>query len=335
MSGPLRLGLVGYGRLAEAYYAPALRWLDGVAVVAVADPLARRRELARTQWTAARPFAAASELVAAGGIDALLVASPPSDHLASWRTASAARLPAFVEKPLLLDHELVELDGSECRERVMVDFNRRFWPAYAQARERLVAGDLGRPLALEFELRLDVRAWSNVTRHRLEPDQGGVLHDLGSHALDLAGWMLGEPTALRAEASDAGNRCGIRLRYADGSTAKIEVAHGGRTRERLRVEGPRGRLWLDDPNFALHVELDGAPRRRVRARMTDAAALLRRAVRRSQSSARWSIHAALAAFVAGVREGGAFSPGASEGLRNAELVAAAVRAAGAGSEIGL
>jgi len=333
MSSPLRLGLVGYGRLAEAYYSPALRRLAAVELAAVADPLAARRRRAGADWPAARLYSDCAALLAAGGLDALLVASPPSTHLAGWRAASAARLPAFIEKPLVLTHELGVLDGSESRERVMVDFNRHFWAPYRRVRERIANGDLGAPLTLELELHLDLRPWSHVTAHRAEPAEGGVLHDLGSHALDLACWMLGAPRELRAETSaddPSGRRFRLELLFADGSRAALDVAHGRRTAERLRARGPRGRLWLDDPNRALHFEPRGESRSRTIALALDAVVFVGRALRRSTSGGRASIEAALARFVAGVRSGGPFAPGAAEGLRNVELVAAALRSAAAG-----
>ena len=69
---PLRLGLVGCGRLAEAGYVPAIAATDGVELVAVADPRSDRRDLLASLaavhrgGTSAATFASAAELLAAG-----------------------------------------------------------------------------------------------------------------------------------------------------------------------------------------------------------------------------------------------------------------------------
>lgn len=329
---PLRLGLTGFGRLASDFYLPALRRITGARLVAVAEPLAERRARAQARLPHAAVVADLPELLGGSTIDALLVASPPSTHLAAWQAASAAGLPAFVEKPLLMVDELPLVEGVEEEEaRVMVDFNRRFWPPYARARELVRAGALGAPVELEFRLHLDVLGWSTVTRHRLDPAEGGLAHDLASHALDLAAWIVGEePEEIAAEEASAvgpGNELRLALRFAGGARARLDLAYGDRTRESLRVRGPLARLRLDEPNLALHLEPAGGRSPVLRERLLDLALLTFRALRRSRSFGRFSVHAALAAFVDAVRQGEPFSPGASDGLRNARWIETALRSA--------
>jgi predicted dehydrogenase len=331
---PLRLGLAGFGRLARDYYLPALRAAPDVRLVAVADPLPESRAAAAVRCPGAHVYETLSAMLDGAALDALLVASPPSAHLAAWRAASTARIPAFVEKPILLSHELPLLDGREDGARVMVDFNRRFWPPYVRARAIVAAGTLGTPLHLDFRLHLDVLGWSTVTRHRLAADEGGLAHDLGCHAIDLASWLLGEePREVTAVASTRrwrDDHLRLGLAFPSGATADADLAHGARTRERLGIRGPGGRLWQDEPNMALHLERAGARRGRLAAKSLDMAVLAYRALRRSRSVGRASIQGALDAFVRAVRTGGPFEPGVADGLRNARWVAAAVRSAAAG-----
>ena len=92
----LRIGLVGCGRLAERAYVAAADMADGIALTGVAD-----QDLARC--AAAAPgvpaFGTAEDLVAAGAVDALVVATPAGAHLAVAQVADAAGLPCLVEKP--------------------------------------------------------------------------------------------------------------------------------------------------------------------------------------------------------------------------------------------
>ena len=84
MTGELRIGLVGGGRLAELGYLPALHAAHGVRLAAVAevDP-GRRGRMAGLSGVPAHRDAAA--LLAAGNVDALVIATPAGAHLADAR----------------------------------------------------------------------------------------------------------------------------------------------------------------------------------------------------------------------------------------------------------
>ncbi|MEA2221304.1 MAG: hypothetical protein QOJ35_3930, partial [Solirubrobacteraceae bacterium] len=76
MTAPLRLGLVGCGRLAERGYAPAVARAVGIEIVAVAD-LSRSRRTLLASKLGASAHARTSELLAAGPLDGLIVCTPP------------------------------------------------------------------------------------------------------------------------------------------------------------------------------------------------------------------------------------------------------------------
>ena len=138
--------------------------------------------------------------------------------------------------------------------RLMLDLNRRFWPPYRRIAELVRGGALGKPVEVEFLFSTDVASWSTVTQHRLLPEEGGILHDLGGHAIDLAADLLGEePETVTAAASgkDAdGDHLRLDLAFRDGSAVHCRLAYSSSTCERLTVRGPRGRLTLRDPNMA-------------------------------------------------------------------------------------
>ena len=332
-AAPLRLGLIGFGQLARDYYVPALQQLDGTRVVAVADPLVESRRAATARLHGIEVYSDYLTMFERADLDGVLIASPPSTHLEVWSDALARRLAVFVEKPLLLADQLERLPAG-IEPRLMIDFNRRFWPAYARVRELIRAGAFGRPVHLDFGLHLDVLRWSRVTRHRLDASEGGVLHDLGSHAIDLALELIREePEGVTAEVckgDSAEDRLQLRLSFPSGSSASCDIAYGVRTREWLNVDGPEKTARLADPNMALHIGRPGAARPQLLTWSIDAISLGYRACRRSRSMARASIGTALAAFAHAVRTNTAFVPGFGDGLRNVRWLAAACRSATAG-----
>ncbi len=329
----LRLGVVGFGRLVRDYYLPALHMLAGARVVAVADPLPESRRAATERLHDAEVYPGHRAMLEHAEIDGVLVASPPSTHLEVWSEATAAGLPTFVEKPLVLSGQIERLARPH-EPRLMIDFNRRFWPTYARVRDLVRRGALGTPVHLEFALHLDVLRWSGVTRHRLDADEGGLLHDLGCHAIDLALDVIAEEPdriiALTSSKRWTHDQLQLRLDFPSGSSATCDLRYGDRTREWLVVRGPENTARLADPNKALHVEAKGPRRSPLVAWSLDAVTLGYRAFRWSQSLGRASIRSALAAFIHSLRTGSPFAPGFEDGVRNARWVAAAARSAASG-----
>jgi predicted dehydrogenase len=305
--------------------------LSGVCVVAVVDPLPESRLTAQKHLPDAEIYADCRMMLGRGRLDGVLVASPPSTHFEIWSNTTAQGIPTFVEKPLLLSSQLLTFDNKEDEPRVMVDFNRRFWPTYNRARNLVRQGALGAPVVVEFALHLDVLRWSGVTPHRLDPQEGGLLHDLGCHAIDLAIQVIGEEPDTVAAVTTSNrwrdDRLHMRLAFPSGSSANCDLAYGDRTREHLVVQGPQGKMRLAEPNMTLHVEREGTAQNPVVGWLLDAIALGYRGLRRSESLGRASIRGALAAFVHSVRNGTPFAPGFMDGVRNAAWVAAAERSA--------
>jgi myo-inositol 2-dehydrogenase/D-chiro-inositol 1-dehydrogenase len=331
---PLSIGLVGFGRLARDYYLPAFRTLDGGRLVGIADRLPASRAAASARLPAVEVYPDHRNLFDRAKLDAVVVASSPSSHLEIWNDAARRGLAVFMEKPFVLCGQLGAVVRGDPAPRLMLDFNRRFWPAYRRMGDGVRAGTVGRPARLEYALHVDVLSWSTVTRHRLSGEDGGILHDLGSHAIDLAAEVLGgkleSVTAVTRSERWPGDHLQLDLLFADGSQASCDLAYETRTFERLSVEGPRGRLRLADPNMALHFEADGRRAPRLAAACMDAAVFLYRALRRGRSMARFSIASALQAFIRAVASGGPLSPGFEEAVENVRWLEAAERSSAEG-----
>lgn len=325
----LRVGLAGFGRLARDYYLPALRTLEGARLAAVADTLPASRAAASERLPSVDVYPDHPSMFDRADLDVVLVASPPSSHLEIWNEAARRGLAVFMEKPFVLCGQLDQVARGDAAARLMLDFNRRFWPPFRLMSDRVREGAVGRPARLEYALHVDVASWSTVTEHRLSADDGGILHDLGSHAIDLAADILGaEPE--RVSAGRHGerwpdDRLRLDLSFAEGSTATCDLAYETRTFERLSVHGPRGSLRLADPNMAVHFEPAGRRGPRLAASFTDMSVFLYRVLSRGQSMARFSIASALAAFVRAIAAGETPSPGFEDAVKNVRWLEAAAR----------
>lgn len=294
----------------------------------VADPLEWRRDLARKSL-GAETCRVSSEILQ-WQPDALLVASPPSTHLEIWNHAARHRLPVFMEKPFVLNGELSRADSSPgARRLLMMDFSRRFWPVYAELREMIRRGAVGAVEFAGFTLHIDLRTWCAVTAHRLWPQEGGALYDLGSQALDLASYLFdADPSSIEAETSshrwDA-DQVRLHLGFPGGLRVCCDLAYGDRTCERTTIQGRDGRLHLNDPNMTIHVERGRSRTPAPIARGRDWLVFAYRGVWRARSMARYSIGAALSVFLRGVSRGEPFSPGFDDAVKNATWLEVALR----------
>ena len=188
MTGAVRIGLVGAGRLAEVGYLPAAAAARDVVLAAVAepDPVRRDRVAALAHGLPAFPDAAA--LLAGTDVDALVLATPAAAHLADARIGAAAGLPVLVEKPPAPDRAgaaaLAALEPAP-----YVAFNRRFDPAIAALR---TATPAGAEVAVVAEIAYRRGGWG---AHAVADD---ALLDLGPHLVDLARWITGSRRHARA-----------------------------------------------------------------------------------------------------------------------------------------
>lgn len=326
----IKSALVGFGRLAQIYYSAALRGLPITEVVAIADPLAASRAAAAARFPHAHIDADYHDLFEREHIDAVLVASPPSTHLAVWNEAARRQVPAFVEKPFVLVGELEQIESSpEARRLLMPNFNRRFWPAYRSLRDICQSSRIGNVEHAEFTLRANIRPWNSVTQHRLSPDEGGALYDLASSELDLIEYIFGEKiVGLRAQTEtivwpDDHVRLDVQLER--GLRVSCEVGYSTRNCERIAIAGANASARIENPNAVVHVDSRSGRKFPLADWMTDTIAFGLKALRPERTMLRYTIAASLAAFFEALSMRRPFSPNFDDAVWNASCLEAAIR----------
>jgi myo-inositol 2-dehydrogenase/D-chiro-inositol 1-dehydrogenase len=138
----MRIGLAGAGRIG-AFHASTLAALDDVDQVVVTD--ARPSEASRLATERGYEFSPDLDDLLSR-VDALVITTSTVGHAPTLRSAVAAKVPTFCEKPvaatLAETIELVDLVG-EVDVPVQIGFQRRFDAGYQRAREAVVSGELG------------------------------------------------------------------------------------------------------------------------------------------------------------------------------------------------
>lgn len=201
MSPPLRIGLVGCGRLAEVGYVPALRRAADVELAAVAEPDPTRRAQVAVLGGQVPAFADAATLVREVPVDGLVLATPVGAHLADAATAAEVGVPVLVEKPPAADRAEAQRLAA-LTPTPWIAFNRRF----ASGPQRLRAAvPTDAEILIELELRYRRRGWG---AHAVADD---ALLDLGPHVIDLARWIAGAEVTQVRRAAVAAHRASFDL----------------------------------------------------------------------------------------------------------------------------
>jgi len=203
-SSPLRIGVVGLGRLGKRHAQNLAYRVPGAVLAAVCSPLDDELAWAREALPAApRAYHDYAALLDDRDVDAVWLVTPSSLHAQQIVDALHAGKHVFCEKPL-------SLDIAEC-ERVIaaaqrtphlqatIGFMRRFDPSYRDAYERIQAGGIGRP----FMVRSQTCDQNDPEGFfvRFAPTSGGIFLDCTVHDIDVARWLLGKPKAKRVYAA--------------------------------------------------------------------------------------------------------------------------------------
>lgn len=192
---PLRLGICGLGTMGRNHLRILLA-RDDAAVVAVADPSEVALERVRRQCAGLRAHDDALLMLAEEELDALVVATPTTQHAALVHEALARGIPVLVEKPLAATvAEASELVAAAERTGTLLQVGHveRFNPAVEALAGRLRDGALSRIYSVKT-----VRGGPRPDRIR----DVGVAVDLATHDVDVICHLVGErPLRVYAEAT--------------------------------------------------------------------------------------------------------------------------------------
>ncbi|MCK1756718.1 Gfo/Idh/MocA family oxidoreductase [Bradyrhizobium sp. 137] len=199
-------------------------------------------------------FDSYQEFLRSKSVDAVVIASPHSEHVDQIREAAEAGLHIFVEKPLALDvaGALKAIDAARnARKQLAVGFNRRFLPAYARLKEILDRAQLGRVLHLEGNFSAPQGLHFSPTdwrAHHSETPAGGMTL-MGIHILDAMIGLAGPISGVRARSRkqflqiDMDDTTDAQLEFAGGSTGYLSTVTATARNWRLQVFGTAG--WAE------------------------------------------------------------------------------------------
>jgi myo-inositol 2-dehydrogenase/D-chiro-inositol 1-dehydrogenase len=268
---PVKIGIVGLGRLGRRHAQNLAYRVPGAALVAACSPLEDERAWARDTLSTPRVYADYDALLADADVDAVWLVTPSALHAGQIVAALHAGKHVFCEKPLSLDVAECERVLDEAKRRphlqATIGFMRRFDPSYRDAYERIARGAIGRP----FMIRSQTTDKNDPEGFfvRFAPTSGGIFLDCTVHDIDVARWLFGNPRAKRVFATgtialheglracgDVDNGVAV-CEFEDGRLAVFyasrTMAHGNDTH--TEVIGTAGALAIGHVPRANRVEI--------------------------------------------------------------------------------
>ncbi|HET9863960.1 MAG TPA: Gfo/Idh/MocA family oxidoreductase [Steroidobacteraceae bacterium] len=253
----IRIGILGAARIAPRGIVTPANDLLGVEVTAVASRELERARTFASQHSIPLALGSYAELIARDDIDLVYVPLPPSAHL-QWCTAAlASGKHVLVEKPFANNAQDAAQMAAAARAagKLLIEgFHYRFHPLFGQALAALRAGAIGRIRHIDATFSATLPDTPGELRY-IEELGGGALMDLGCYCVHWIRTVTGdEPSVVSASA-----QCGVpgvdidveaQLAFTSGPTATLKCSmqpEDGQLFRRLRVQGDRGVLEIDNP----------------------------------------------------------------------------------------
>lgn len=262
MSEILKLGLVGYGKIASDQHVPAIAQTGGTQLVAVASRNATAPGV-RNYIDLDAMLAGEPEL------DAIILCQPPQARFDAARTAVQAGKHVFLEKPPgATVSEVQALVALAARKQVTLfaSWHSRYAAAVANAKAWLAGRQLR---TVRIVWKEDARQWHPGQAWIWEPGGFGVF-DPGINALSILTDIVGEPVRLlTAELETPSNRqapIAARLVMETASGAPIDAEFDWRQTGPqswdIVVETDGGQLKLQDGGNRLTIDNVAQPMNR-------------------------------------------------------------------------
>lgn len=253
----IQCAVLGLGRLGYYHAKNLLTEVSGAAIVQVIDPIPGRAKDVAQAFGVPGYSDDVLDAFTNPAVDAVVIVTPTRTHAEMIKLAASHGKDVFVEKPLTLQLEesievakAVEEAGIICQ----VGFMRRFDPSYADAKRRIAAGEIGKPLY-----------YKGFTRDAGAPppefikDSGGLFVDCSIHDYDIARYLIGaEITAISGhgrvlkypfmEAYDDVDQALSYFEFDNGAAGDAEATRNSPHGYDIRAEiiGSEGSLFIGE-----------------------------------------------------------------------------------------
>jgi len=319
----INFGIVGFGLHAVKRLMPGFAQARHCRVTALSRRGMEKAQVTAKQFDIPLAFDSVEALCQSSEVDAVLVTTPNAMHLQDVLTALRHGKHVLCEKPM-------GVNADECRQ--MVEAARkagvllgvaqvfRFEDSTRRLRERLAAGEIGKPIFARSEF-----SFSGKTGHARQwlydpaVAGGGPIADVGVHCIDGLRYILQDEVisvsarATRDEVSgELEAAAALILEFSKGTLATVQVSFRADYRTPLEIVGEHGSLRAENGfnvEHPINIELRDVWDVKETESISNAAAYTRQ----------------VDAFAQAIEGGPPFPVSGEEGWQNQEIIDAAYR----------
>jgi predicted dehydrogenase len=262
----IRVAVIGLGKLG-LLHAGLANGLPGSRLVAVADPSSTALAAVGAHRPDVRTYSNHRELLAAGELDAVVIATPTGLHVPVAIDCVRAGIPVFIEKPLSISATQARplLDALAVQPVVnMVGYMGRYAETFEKAKAIVSSGALGKLQMLRCSMYVAQlfkpgKGW----RYDKEASGGGVLMTQNSHVIDQLYWLFGDIATVSAQtrrlySASVEDHAHLFFTFKSGLAGFMDASWSARHVRvptiRIHVQGERGTLDVDDDEVRLFLD---------------------------------------------------------------------------------
>ncbi len=253
----LKIGVIGCGWAGGTLHLPALQSLSNAEVVALADIDQERLNQVGDKFHIKNRHTDFRNLIGNEEVETIAVCVPASSHAEIVIAALDAGKHVFIEKPLALSMEEIDLimekaKGSTCK--TTVGFNLRCHRLIREARKIIQHGALGKIESVRTVWTSDVRHYRNMPGWRNKREEGGgTLIEIGIHHFDLWRLLLGSEVedvfAMSSSYESDDEIATVSARMADGAIASSVFSELTCSNNEIEIHGRNGCLLVSCYRF--------------------------------------------------------------------------------------
>ncbi|WP_210469795.1 Gfo/Idh/MocA family protein [Sporosarcina sp. 6E9] len=264
----MKIAVVGVGKIGQRHLNIWSK-LEGVEIVGVIGRNPERLKVVGNRH-GARTFTSIEELLSEVEVDAFDICTPTDTHLSFVTQIAEAHKDIICAKPLGVTSEEAEEMIAICEQnniQLLVSHTLRFFPEYANAKEQVKNGAIGRPGVIRMSRGVPYpsagREWYSD-----EKRSGGLFLDVGVHEFEWIQSTFGDVHRVMAkhvkhtEANGRAMEYGlVTIRMVDGTIVHVELSWAEtKFRSSFELTGDKGMITynLDETNpVILDVHNDG------------------------------------------------------------------------------
>ncbi len=246
----IRFGVIGAGRIGKVH-SKTIASNPKAKLAYIADAMPAAAEALAAQYGA--KVTSVEDIMKAKDVDAVLIGSPTGFHAEQIQAASNNGKAIMCEKPVSLAVSTIEATlrvVEKNKSTLMIGFNRRFDPNFAELESRIRKGEIG-----AVEMATIISRDPNPPPAEYVKSSGGIFRDMMIHDVDMARFLVGEEfivvhalgAALVDKAIGEEGDCDTASVMMQTASGKIAVITNSRRAtygydQRMEVHGAKGML---------------------------------------------------------------------------------------------